>query len=202
MVDRKQLLNNRSLKFGPNSLVGLVSRANSRALVVGSAQDLSALPRMNDYFDLVVVEDPDYLEQLGTTVPDLICWRRASCYLDGNYELEGLPSGIVAISWSSVGELVKLNKTTGYCQVPYLSGGEISNRASEVRSIPAGLAKNAEGVHLAKISGCVTIYDTEGRAGTTLATPQVLAAMVANTDKYGISTFWLGANRPTVMEKL
>ncbi len=203
MADRRQLLNNRSLRFGPSSLAGLIVRADSRALVLGRALDLSDMARLNDYFDFVIAEDPTYLAATLPTTPDVVVWNRESVYEDSAFALASdITSAIFAIRWESMVELEKLSKDTGLYQIGYLAGGDVSTTPAEVRSIAAGLAENAPGVHLAKIVGCLTVYDTEGRAGTVTATTASIQTMLDDKDKYGISAFWLGANRPTVAEKL
>jgi hypothetical protein len=205
MADKRLYLNNTDLRYSPNQLSGFITRANSRALVIGRSWNLAAYPSLNDYFDAILVEGWAGLSLLTPTKPDVVLGLNSSLYDNGVYEFDlGADASniLFCLRWEAAQELSKLGKQTNNRQLVYLSGGTVGLSASEVRSVSAGLAEGNEGVHLAKIMGCVSIYDTESREGTIAINDDVLLALLNDKDKYGISRSFIGQNRPVLLEKI
>lgn len=203
-MDKRNFLNNTSLKYGPSEIEGFVVRPESRALVL-TGLNLTALPRLNDYFDVVIVEGTAQLSMMGLTEPDIIIHDSNSLYTDGvlQYDFTAWKdTSIVLVKHGSLEQLIGLGKKSGLYQLGYLSGGEFGTEASTVRSVKAGLAENLVGVHLAAIVGASTIFDSAGREGTVLSTAESISAYLAIVDKYNNPTALISRDRQILLERM
>jgi hypothetical protein len=203
-MDKRNFLNNTSLRYGPAVFSNFLQREESRVLVV-SGLDLTSFPRLNDYFDVVIAQSGPQLTQMGTTEPDVIIYEPETLYSDGVLQFDFASWSEIAVflvEYGSLEQIISLGRPTGLYQLGFLHGGAVSANPSTIRNTEAGLADNLAGVHLATIMGAVTIFDSAGSPGTTLASVGSIQEFLSPVSKYGIQTALIGRDRQLILERM
>lgn len=203
-MDKRNFLSNTSLSFNPGELSGILQRQDARALIL-SGLDVRTQPRLNDYFDLVIVDNKSQLDLLGLTQPDIIIHSATSLYTDGMFQFDysaWKDIALMVVRHESLQQQASLGRKTGLSQLGYLSGGAVGTEPATVRGVKAGLAENLEGVHLATISGAAAIYDSAGRAGSISVTNASLTALLSQKDRYENPTILISRDRQVILEQM
>lgn len=188
MANKDLYLSNTSTKFGPGELSAFTP--GGRALILGRNLDLISLGDLKSYFSVIIAEDTSYAAGLAAP-PDITLWQAGSPYLSDIYAFPYSRETLFIVNRYALRRLLYAGILTDTYNLAYIPGGTISHVPAVVDYASLGLDPLAPGQHLATIMGATSFYDTEGRAGTSLATVQSLTDAVNTKDKYGVSTFYL-----------
>jgi hypothetical protein len=168
-----------------------------RALVLGRSADFSAIPNLSQYFNLVVAEDPAYV----AAETDVTVWQTGSPYSAGRWAFPEESDQLIVANLLALRKMEGSSMSKRTYNLAYLPGGDISSTPSIVKGLPIGLDPLFVGAHLARISGCTEIYDTESRSGTLPGMPADILAKIATQTKMGTSAFFLAPRFP-LLEQL
>lgn len=198
MAKKTQYFSNTSSVFGPMELSQI--RPNSRILVLGSTYDYSDIPDIRSYFDLIVSEDMSFNESLGVA-PDVTLWASGSPYINGLLEFPFSVDTLMMVNFTCLQKIKNISTQPKTYNLAYIPDGVVGTTPSVTRGVALGLDPLASGVHLAKICGASDVYDTESRSGSLPGKPEDVRKLIAQTTKYGVSSFFKGP-RLSLLERI
>lgn len=199
MANKNKFLGNTNALFGPLQIADRYS--NGRALIIGRNVSYLELGDLTQYFDLILIEDVSYSSNLIKA--DICFWQMGSPYVSGIWAFPESSDLLMLVNLMALKKIASSSMSKQTYNLAYLPSQETGNKRTpdSVKGLSIGLNELNPAEHLAKISGCIDVYDSENRAGTLPGSPEAIAAKIATKNSLGMSTFFK-AKRFTLLEQL